>query len=34
MNNYKSNTDDNEDEWSEFISKEVTNTHDLLDEFN
>ena len=34
MNNYTSNTDDNEDEWSEFISEEVTNTHDLLDEFN
>ena len=34
MNNYTSNTDDNEDEWLEFISEEVTNTHDLLDEFN
>ena len=35
MNNYTSNTDDNEDEWSEFISEEsVKNTHNLLDEFN
>ena len=31
MNNYTSSTDDNENEWSEFISKEVTNTHELSD---
>ena len=33
MDNYMSNTD-NEDEWSEFISEEVKNTHDMSDEFN
>ena len=31
MNNYTSSIDDNENEWSEFISKEVMNTNDLSD---